>query len=278
MKAFKRIFIVLLSIILLLILFVVIFALVTPKSKVQLVLPDELTLFAHRGQVFKAPENTLEAVAAAVEEGFNAVEIDIRRTKDGELVLFHDHYTKTLLGVDSSSIENMLYEDLQQLNIIYKKKETNYKIPKLKDVFEKFPDIYYYLDIKEPSDDNIKTIVEMVRNYGMTDKVIISHANFFAQIKLRFRYPDIANCLEGFNAGSEKYLKLFPQKLQPTYFSSFLFNVSSEHINYLKKHNMLDRRLVYSVDEENMQQAIEDFELKYLIIDIQNRENVFFGK
>ncbi len=44
----------------------------------------------HRGATAFAPENTLEAYAAAMDYGADGCEIDVRRTKDGVLVLFHD--------------------------------------------------------------------------------------------------------------------------------------------------------------------------------------------
>lgn len=49
-----------------------------------------LMIAAHRGQWRAAPENSLAAIARAVEVGAEVVEIDVRRTKDGALVLMHD--------------------------------------------------------------------------------------------------------------------------------------------------------------------------------------------
>ncbi|MCM4082467.1 glycerophosphodiester phosphodiesterase family protein [Paractinoplanes hotanensis] len=45
---------------------------------------------AHRGYWRGAPENSLGAVTQAVSHGAQVVEVDIRRTRDGELVLMHD--------------------------------------------------------------------------------------------------------------------------------------------------------------------------------------------
>lgn len=45
---------------------------------------------AHRGCWRLAPENSLSAIRAAIERGVDIVEIDVRPTKDGELVLMHD--------------------------------------------------------------------------------------------------------------------------------------------------------------------------------------------
>lgn len=45
---------------------------------------------AHRGASHVAPENTLSAMAAAVEAGAEYAELDVRLTRDGQVVLMHD--------------------------------------------------------------------------------------------------------------------------------------------------------------------------------------------
>ncbi|KRV47904.1 glycerophosphodiester phosphodiesterase [Wenjunlia vitaminophila] len=45
---------------------------------------------AHRGQWREAPENSLPAIEAALDDGAEIVETDVRRTRDGHLVLMHD--------------------------------------------------------------------------------------------------------------------------------------------------------------------------------------------
>lgn len=45
---------------------------------------------AHRGDAKTAPENTFEAVKAAVNHGCEGIEIDVRLTKDNKIVLMHD--------------------------------------------------------------------------------------------------------------------------------------------------------------------------------------------
>ena len=47
-------------------------------------------MLAHRGACRRAPENTLEAFRVARELGADGVELDVRRTRDGVLVLSHD--------------------------------------------------------------------------------------------------------------------------------------------------------------------------------------------
>lgn len=47
-------------------------------------------LIAHRGASTIAPENTLAALGAAADAGVEAVEFDVRLTRDGACVVFHD--------------------------------------------------------------------------------------------------------------------------------------------------------------------------------------------
>jgi glycerophosphoryl diester phosphodiesterase len=47
-------------------------------------------VFAHRGASAELPEHTLAAYRAAIEAGVDGVECDVRLTRDGHLVCFHD--------------------------------------------------------------------------------------------------------------------------------------------------------------------------------------------
>ncbi len=51
---------------------------------------DDVLVTAHRGASSVAPENTLSAMSAAVEAGADYAELDVRLTRDGQVVLLHD--------------------------------------------------------------------------------------------------------------------------------------------------------------------------------------------
>jgi glycerophosphoryl diester phosphodiesterase len=53
-------------------------------------LPAPPLVIAHRGDSAHRPENTLAALAGALELGVSAVEIDVQLTRDGRLVVIHD--------------------------------------------------------------------------------------------------------------------------------------------------------------------------------------------
>jgi glycerophosphoryl diester phosphodiesterase len=51
---------------------------------------ERVVNYAHRGASAYAPENTVAAFAHAADLGAQAVELDVQRTRDGELVVLHD--------------------------------------------------------------------------------------------------------------------------------------------------------------------------------------------
>src|SRR2546430_2436553 len=53
---------------------------------------------AHRGASARAPENTLAALRAAIEDGAELIELDVRLTRDGRLAVIHDEETRRTTG------------------------------------------------------------------------------------------------------------------------------------------------------------------------------------
>jgi glycerophosphoryl diester phosphodiesterase len=66
---------------------------------------DRVLVFAHRGANREAPENTVAAMARAVELGADGVELDVHRTADGQLVVRHDAATPAGVLCDLTSAE-----------------------------------------------------------------------------------------------------------------------------------------------------------------------------
>ncbi len=56
-------------------------------------------IIAHRGDVANAPENTLAAFQQALERGADGIELDVRLTRDSQLVVFHDRSLKRIGGM-----------------------------------------------------------------------------------------------------------------------------------------------------------------------------------
>ncbi len=56
--------------------------------------------FAHRGGYAKGPENSIQTIIESTKLDINAIEIDIRMTKDSHLIIFHDQTIERVLQCD----------------------------------------------------------------------------------------------------------------------------------------------------------------------------------
>ena len=74
-----------------------------------------LRIGAHRGAMVYAPENTLAAFERAIEQGTYRVEFDLRRTRDGHLVVIHDATVERTTN-GSGLVAEMDLAELQKLS------------------------------------------------------------------------------------------------------------------------------------------------------------------
>ena len=77
---------------------------------------DQIKLIAHRGDVSKGVENSLEALEAAAKGKAAYAEVDILLTKDHQFVVLHDYNLKRLAGVDKD-VKDMTLAEVQGLKI-----------------------------------------------------------------------------------------------------------------------------------------------------------------
>lgn len=71
---------------------------------------------AHRGCWHDAPENSVPAMKACIELGVDIVEVDIRLTQDGELILLHDSSFRRMAD-DERRVDEMKLEEIRQLTL-----------------------------------------------------------------------------------------------------------------------------------------------------------------
>ena len=86
--------------------------LTTPLAQAGSLLPGAVELLCHRTANEDVPENTLESLEQAALLGCNVVEIDLRRTLDGKIVLNHDGMLERLTD-GSGEVETSYYADLE---------------------------------------------------------------------------------------------------------------------------------------------------------------------
>ena len=81
---------------------------------------SRILLGGHRGDRQHYPENTMPAMISAVEMGCDAIETDVRRTKDGHLILIHDRdVARTTNG--QGNVDEMTLEEIRALEEKYAK-------------------------------------------------------------------------------------------------------------------------------------------------------------
>ncbi len=102
-------------------------------------------LFAHRGGAFEFDENTMSAFEGSYNSGLRGFETDVRITKDGVLVIFHDASLERMTG-KKGSIEEMTWAELSSVRT----KKGN-PIPTVDEVIDFFADktgIYLEFEMK----------------------------------------------------------------------------------------------------------------------------------
>ncbi|MFD3444653.1 glycerophosphodiester phosphodiesterase family protein [Microbacteriaceae bacterium 4G12] len=100
-------------------------------------------VIAHRGFAVDAPENTLLAFENALALGVTHLETDVRATRDGTPVLWHDRTVERLGGSSSARIADL---DLAQLRAI--DLGAGQCVATLREALEAFPDARFNIDVK----------------------------------------------------------------------------------------------------------------------------------
>jgi glycerophosphoryl diester phosphodiesterase len=141
---------------------------------------------AHRGWCAKYPENTMEAFRAAVELGVDQIELDVRVTRDGELVIIHDATVdRTTNG--TGKVSDKLLAELKALDAGSHKGEAfkGAQIPTFREFMEYIkdhPTMTVDIELKEYPTAGREAlafevcdrILAMVDEYGFTDRVVIN--------------------------------------------------------------------------------------------------------
>jgi len=133
--------------------------------------PDRSVVFiAHRGMVAEGyPENTLVAFRHAIENGADAIEIDLRGTKDGEVVVIHDETVgRTTNG--EGAVADMSLAELRKLDA-----GRGERIPTYEEVlkFVSGTGVKLLLDIKESQVLDGRKVVRLAEEHGAVLNVIV---------------------------------------------------------------------------------------------------------
>jgi glycerophosphoryl diester phosphodiesterase len=102
-----------------------------------------MKIIGHRGAAGLALENTLESIRSAVSAGVDAIEIDVRLTKDKHLVLSHDGHTKRV-SPSRLVVHETHLQDLQALKL-----HNGKRMPTLKEAMRIIGDTPLIIEAKD---------------------------------------------------------------------------------------------------------------------------------
>ncbi len=146
-------------------------------------------IIAHGGSKQLFPENTMPAFDGSAALGVDALEIDVRLTKDGVLVAHHDAaIDRTSNG--QGAVADYTYEELKIFNFAYRFQDldgnfpyrrTYIKIPKLIDIIQKYSHYLIILDMKDKGrlgEKASKVLKQMLDAFKLPPRLMVSSFDY----------------------------------------------------------------------------------------------------
>ncbi len=162
----------------------------------ELTKKGSMAVAGHRGDCYNESENTMEAFRAAIRGGVDMIETDVQMSKDGHLVLIHDHTVdRTTNGI--GRVSELTFEQLRGLNAGLESYPA--QIPTLEELLQMLSDtdVTLNLEVKEYSGDGnlgrcqecIEKCVELVERYGFGEKMVFNSFDAYVLEYLEEHYP-----------------------------------------------------------------------------------------
>lgn len=163
-------------------------------------MPEKMSLFiGHRGTRIEYDENTLDAFDIALKSGANYIEFDVRKTKDNELVIFHDSKVDRITH-SKGLLVNYTYPEIARMRF----KLTDSHIPTLNEVLKQFKNrIKFIIELK--SEDLRECVINTINFHNMLKDCIISGRNLSDLEIIKQNYHESCVC---YNITKGKDLKL----------------------------------------------------------------------
>ena len=132
-------------------------------------MPHSVVVIAHRGNHVNVPENTLAACREAIRVGVDYVEIDLRTTKDGKMVLLHDaKVDRTTDG--QGALSELTWKQVKKLQV-KSKDGQEYRIPTFEEVLKLCRGkVNIYLDFKNA---DVPKTWALIRRTHMEKQVVV---------------------------------------------------------------------------------------------------------
>ncbi len=158
------------------------------KSFKEYLQENKFVVVAHRGASGNFPENTISAYKEALKYGIQILEIDVRLTRDNEIVAFHDEALNRIANINSS-IEELSTNEISNIDAgEWFGNNFKEKIPTLREVIDIIKDnAYLIIELKSNNNREIfsQKLFEIIDEKNYNDFVLLASfdANLIKLIK-----------------------------------------------------------------------------------------------
>lgn len=158
---------------------------------------DMPKIFAHRGAIDHFNESTITSYKVAAKAGVDALELDLRMTKDGELIIMHDEtIDRTTNG--TGIVSNLTLKEIKMVKTIgnYNGETTTEEVPTLEELFQTFGDSQnYYIETRLVNGKTVmeEPLVKLITKYHLleNDKITIQSFSEKSLEKIAELSPDL---------------------------------------------------------------------------------------
>jgi len=155
-------------------------------------------VIAHRGGSALNPENTAAAFAHAVTLGVDAVECDVRISRDDQVVVIHDD-TVDRTTDRTGRVADLTADELAKTDAGYRfgaaagfpRRGQGIGVPRLVDLLARWPDMPFVVEIKGDRVGDVPRVIEAVRQARADDRVILGGFDFGVVRAVRALAPEL---------------------------------------------------------------------------------------
>ena len=216
----------------------------------------DVLVIAHRGGKGLAPENTLAAFAHSAALGVDVLEMDLRSSSDGALIVLHDRRVdRTTNG--QGPVDSLSLAQLKQLDAGYHfsldgqtfpYRGQGVAIPTLDEVFTAFPNMRFLIEIKDDSAALVRDFCRTLQRFELSDRVIAASFHSGPLASLRQTCPAVATSAS--SAAGMSFILLHWLRLDAAYHPT---SQAFQFPTHLGEIDLIDQRFIARARAHNIQ-------------------------
>jgi glycerophosphoryl diester phosphodiesterase len=228
-------------------------------------------LFAHRGSKAHAPENTLASFRLAVEQRADAIELDVKLTRDGYVVVLHDQTVdRTTNG--HANLSDLTLEEVKRLDAgsFFGAQYAGEQIPTLDEVFVTVgKQVFINVELTNyatPRDRLVEKVAQIIRRHGQVDNVLFSSFLSLNLLSARRLLPDVpVGYLANEGLGGAVARSTNGQRIAPHIIHPYVNDATDD---FVRKQHAIGRRVhVWTVNDPKDMQRLFNLGIEGIFTD-----------